>query len=38
MYLGTGGEFFEPGTAELAIDNENGVQGARDHEGAHRPS
>jgi multiple sugar transport system substrate-binding protein len=24
MYLGTGGEFFAPGSAELAIDNENG--------------
>lgn len=24
MYLGTGGEFFEPGSAQLAIDNENG--------------
>lgn len=24
LYLGTGGEFFEPGTATLAIDNENG--------------
>lgn len=24
MYLGTGGEFFAPGTAELAIDNDNG--------------
>ena len=24
MYLGTGGEFFEPGTATLAIDNEQG--------------
>lgn len=26
MYLGTGGEFFEPGTANLAIDPEKGVQ------------
>lgn len=24
-YLGTGGEFFEPGSAQLAIDNENGL-------------
>jgi multiple sugar transport system substrate-binding protein len=24
MYLGTGGEFFAPGSAELAIDNDNG--------------
>ena len=24
MYLGTGGEFFTPGSAELAIDNDNG--------------
>lgn len=24
MYLGTGGEFFVPGSAELAIDNDNG--------------
>lgn len=24
-YLGTGGQFFEPGTAKLAIDNENGL-------------
>ena len=24
LYLGTGGEFFEPGTATLAIDNDNG--------------
>jgi multiple sugar transport system substrate-binding protein len=26
MYLGTGAEFFEPGTANLAIDNEQGRQ------------
>lgn len=26
IYLGYGGEFFEPGTATLAIDNENGVK------------
>lgn len=26
MYLGTGGEFFVPGTAEPAINNENGVK------------
>lgn len=26
MYLGTGAEFFVPGTAELAIENEQGVQ------------
>ena len=26
MYLGYGGEFFEPGTAKLAIDNEKGVE------------
>ncbi len=25
-YLGTGGEFFAPGSAELAIDNENGLK------------
>lgn len=25
-YLGTGGEFFAPGSAELAIDNENGMK------------
>ena len=25
-YLGTGGEFFAPGSAELAIDNENGLR------------
>src|SRR5215217_7415867 len=25
-YLGTGGEFFAPGSAELAIDNENGIK------------
>ena len=25
MYLGTGGEFFEPGTANVSINNENGV-------------
>lgn len=25
-YLGTGGEFFVPGSAELAIDNENGLK------------
>ncbi|MDB5614048.1 MAG: sugar transporter substrate-binding protein [Devosia sp.] len=25
-YLGTGGEFFAPGTAELAIDNEDGLK------------
>jgi ABC-type glycerol-3-phosphate transport system substrate-binding protein len=26
MYVGYGGEFFEPGTAKLAIDNEKGVK------------
>ena len=36
MYLGYGGEFFEPGTAELAIDNEKGVEGARDDQGDQR--
>lgn len=25
-YLGAGGEFFAPGSAELAIDNENGLE------------
>jgi ABC-type glycerol-3-phosphate transport system substrate-binding protein len=26
MYLGTGGEFYKPGTAEVSINNENGVE------------
>ncbi len=26
MYMGTGGDFFVPGTADLAIDNENGIR------------